>query len=133
MTFGFSRIFWATLITCGVLSAQAQGLRLPGAAATATTDGASTQRASDYIVAIVNTEPITNQQVRQEMQRMGLQLTQQQVPVPPADVLAHLQVRHEAHDWVAPQFSERELARLKAADARKKSAKKAAKKSTKKP
>jgi uncharacterized protein YfaS (alpha-2-macroglobulin family) len=36
--------------------------------------------------------------------------------VRPADVLAHLRVHHEAHDWEAPEFSERELARLKAAD-----------------
>lgn len=88
MTFGFSRIFWASLIACTVISAQAQGLRLPGAAAAATTDDAGAQRASDYIVAIVNTEPITNQQVRQEMQRLGQQLTQQQVPVPPVGALA---------------------------------------------
>jgi peptidyl-prolyl cis-trans isomerase SurA len=88
MTFGFSRIFWATLACCSVLAAQAQGLRLPGAPVAPTVDGASTQRASDYIVAIVNTEPITNQQVRQEMQRIGQQLTQQQVPVPSPGVLA---------------------------------------------
>jgi len=88
MTFGFSRIFLTMLISCSVLSVQAQGLRLPGAPVTAKVEGASAQRASDYIVAIVNTEPVTNQQVRQEMQRMGQQLTQQQVPVPSAGVLA---------------------------------------------
>lgn len=32
------------------------------------------------------------------------------------DVLAHLQVRHAAHKWDPPQFSERELARLKTGD-----------------
>lgn len=32
------------------------------------------------------------------------------------DVLAHLEVRHAAHTWDPPQFSERELARLKTGD-----------------
>lgn len=36
--------------------------------------------------------------------------------VRPADVLAHLQVRYEAHTWTPPEFSARELARLKAGD-----------------
>jgi uncharacterized protein YfaS (alpha-2-macroglobulin family) len=36
--------------------------------------------------------------------------------VRPADVLAHLQVRYDAHDWEAPEFSAREWARLKAGD-----------------
>lgn len=105
MTFGFSRIFLAMLISSGVLSAQAQSLRLPGAPATATVAGASAQRASDYIVAIVNTEPITNQQVRQEMQRIGQQLTQQQVPVPSADVLAQQALERLIIDRSQIQFA----------------------------
>jgi hypothetical protein len=36
--------------------------------------------------------------------------------VRPTDVLAHLQVRHEAHEWNPPVFSERELARLRSGD-----------------
>jgi len=36
--------------------------------------------------------------------------------VRPTDVLTHLQVRHEAHDWEPPTFSERELARLRTGD-----------------
>lgn len=88
MTFGFSRLFWASLIGCSMLSAQAQGIRLPGAPGPAVAGASSAQRASDYIVAIVNSEPITNQQVRQEMQRMAQQLTQQQAPMPTPAVLA---------------------------------------------
>ncbi|MEO7938773.1 MAG: peptidylprolyl isomerase [Burkholderiaceae bacterium] len=58
-------------------------------AGTAATGSASAQQnASDYIVAIVNSEPITNQQVRQEMQRMAQVLAQQQQPMPTPAVLA---------------------------------------------
>lgn len=89
MTFGLSRIFWSSLVGCCVLTAQAQGIGL-AAPTTGSVVGAaaSAQRASDYIVAIVNSEPITNQQVRQEMQRMAQQLAQQQQPVPTPAVMA---------------------------------------------
>jgi uncharacterized protein YfaS (alpha-2-macroglobulin family) len=36
--------------------------------------------------------------------------------VRPADVVAHLTARHEPHEWEAPEYSERELERLKAGD-----------------
>jgi len=36
--------------------------------------------------------------------------------VRPTDVLAHLQVRYEAHDWEPPAYTDRELARLKTGD-----------------
>lgn len=88
MIFGLSRLFWASLIGCSVLSAQAQGIRLPGTPGAAVAGASSAQRASDYIVAIVNTEPITNQQVRQEMQRVAQQLAQQQATMPSPAVLA---------------------------------------------
>ena len=88
MTLRLSRIFWAALLGCGMLSAQAQGIRLPGNAGTVTSPGSGAQRASDYIVAIVNTEPITNLQVRQEMQRLGQELAQRQEAVPSTAELA---------------------------------------------
>lgn len=88
MTFRFSRIFWSCIVGCGVLSAQAQGIRLPGTAGGATSSVAGAQRASDYIVAIVNSEPITNLQVRQEMQRLGQELSQRQELMPSPDLLA---------------------------------------------
>lgn len=89
MTFRLSRIFWACLFGSSVLSAQAQGIRLPGTTGTAGTGASAVvQRASDYIVAIVNTEPITNLQVRQEAQRMAQELAQLQQPVPaPAELM----------------------------------------------
>jgi peptidyl-prolyl cis-trans isomerase SurA len=40
------------------------------------------QRAADYIVAVVNSDPITNHQVRQETQRLARQLAQSQQPLP---------------------------------------------------
>lgn len=90
MTFRPSHIFWTCLLACSVQSTLAQGIRMPGAAgaAGAAASVAGAQRASDYIVAIVNTEPITNQQVRQEMQRLVQELAQRQQPVPSDAVLA---------------------------------------------
>ena len=43
---------------------------------------AGVQRSADYIVAIVNSDPITNHQVRQETQRLARQLAQSQQALP---------------------------------------------------
>ena len=59
------------------LAVSAQTLRVPVVPAPATGAG-STQQSSDYIVALVNSEPITNQQVRLELQRVMTQLAQAQ-------------------------------------------------------
>ena len=59
------------------LAVSAQTLRVPGTPAPATGSG-STQQSSDYIVALVNSEPITNLQVRLELQRVMTQLAQAQ-------------------------------------------------------
>lgn len=88
MTNRLLRVSMAGLIAGAVLTLHAQGLRLPGAGATAATAAVAQQRASDYIVAVVNSEPITNLQVRQEVQRLGQQLTQQQQPIPAPQQLA---------------------------------------------
>jgi peptidyl-prolyl cis-trans isomerase SurA len=45
-------------------------------------------RPADYIVAVVNSEPITNNEVRQRLLRAEQQLTQQGAPLPPRDELA---------------------------------------------
>ena len=73
------------------MAAQAQSLRpstqlrpLPGAALAMT----SGQRPADYIVAIVNSEPVTNSEVRLRMVRIEQQLTQQGAALPPRDELA---------------------------------------------
>ncbi|MEO7938469.1 MAG: peptidylprolyl isomerase [Burkholderiaceae bacterium] len=96
----------ATLLVFGTLPAQAQGLRLPGGSAPATVDApASSQRASDYIVAVVNSEPITNLQVRQEMQRMGQFLSQQQQPIPSPELLAEQALERLISDRTQIQFA----------------------------
>lgn len=75
----------ASLVACTAISAGAQGLRLqgvPSSAANGAAAASSSQRSADYIVAIVNTEPITNLQLRLEMQRRARQLAQAQQPIP---------------------------------------------------
>ncbi|MBT9467452.1 peptidylprolyl isomerase [Hydrogenophaga sp.] len=78
----------SSLFGASVVHAQAlrpsSGLRAPAAP----TPSASTSRTADFIVALVNSEPVTNNEVRQRMVRMEQQLTQQSAPVPPRDQLA---------------------------------------------
>ncbi len=50
----------------------------------------SAQRPADYIVAVVNSEPITNNEVRTRMLRFERQLVQQGAAVPPRGELARL-------------------------------------------
>jgi len=50
--------------------------------------GDNTRRSADYIVAVVNSVPITNHQVRQETQRIARQLALAQQPVPEKAELA---------------------------------------------
>lgn len=77
----------AALMLVAHPSTHAQGLRLtesptlkaPGAAA------ATTQ--ADFIVAVVNSEPITNNELRREIQRVQEQLAQQRRPQPDVRVL----------------------------------------------
>ena len=67
------------------LPAAAQGLRItPGAGAGRTAPRAvdNTPRSADYIVAVVNAEPITNNEVRSRMVRFEQQLAQQGQRVP---------------------------------------------------
>jgi peptidyl-prolyl cis-trans isomerase SurA len=66
------------------LPASAQGRRLPPAAGRpAARAPDATPRTADYIVAVVNSEPITNHEVRQRMARLEAQLAQQGQRVPP--------------------------------------------------
>ncbi len=92
MIYRASSLFLASLIACTAIPLGAQGLRIPTAPAATTAGGTSTpgaaQRSADYIVAIVNTEPITNQQVRLETQRVARQLSEAKRPVPDAGDLA---------------------------------------------
>jgi peptidyl-prolyl cis-trans isomerase SurA len=70
--------------------AAAQGLRIapPSGARPAARSGERAPRSADYIVAIVNSEPITNNEVRVRMSRIEQQLAQQGQPVPPPDEFA---------------------------------------------
>lgn len=65
----------ASFALLATLTSQAQGLRLSPNPATSPTAG--TQQAVDYIVAVVNAEPITNSEVQRELQRVAQASTQQ--------------------------------------------------------
>jgi peptidyl-prolyl cis-trans isomerase SurA len=68
----------------GPLAAHAQGLR--SAAPPTPPRADATPQPADYIVAVVNTEPITNNDVRTRMARFQQQLAEQgQQPPPPAE------------------------------------------------
>ncbi|MDO9361246.1 MAG: peptidylprolyl isomerase [Polaromonas sp.] len=76
--------------------AQAQTLRLPGQArppalgALGLGAGVAAQQPADYIVAIVNSEPVTNNEVRTRMLRTEQQMRQQGAQVPPRAEFARL-------------------------------------------
>lgn len=93
MTHRLMALTVASLAILATLTSQAQGLRpsaaAGGAAATAPTrvqPGVQVQ--ADYIVAVVNSEPITNNEVRGELQRVTQQLAQQRRPQPDSKELA---------------------------------------------
>lgn len=84
-----------TLVAMACLPAWSQGLRSPGAPATSSAlvpPAATVQvpgtRAADFIVAVVNAEPITNLQVSAEVERIRRQLTAQRQQLPEAGELA---------------------------------------------
>ena len=73
------------------MASQAQGLRVsPSIGASRANQPAppSGPRQADYIVAVVNSEPITNNEVRARMVRVEQQLAQQGGALPPRDLLA---------------------------------------------
>lgn len=70
-------------------AARAQGLRVSPQLGTApATARESGPRAADFIVAVVNSEPITNNEVRSRMIRFEQQLAQQGAALPPRPELA---------------------------------------------
>lgn len=109
MNSAFLRPALAIFLAIGSLSSQGQSLRLPGGASAVAPGVAGTsagvQRASDYIVAVVNSEPITNLQVRQEMQRLAQFLAQQQQQMPPTDVLAEQALSRLINDRTQIQYA----------------------------
>ena len=68
------------------MQVQAQGLRLkPGAGAVATSNEPAT---ADFIVAVVNSEPVTNTEVQREVRRIQQQMAAQQRPLPDSQRLS---------------------------------------------
>ena len=89
-TFAMGLVCLATFAAVGV---QAQGLRLSGASAASSLskalDGsARAVRSADYIVAVVNSEPVTNTEVRERMARVAQSIAGQGGQLPPENVLA---------------------------------------------
>jgi peptidyl-prolyl cis-trans isomerase SurA len=86
-------LLWAACVLQALalqMPAAAQGFRItpplgPGPAARS---GERAPRAADYIVAVVNSEPITNNEVRLRMSRIEQQLAQQGRAAPPRDQFA---------------------------------------------
>ena len=74
------------LATC--LNGHAQGLRLATSPVLTPDKAATPQMQADFIVAVVNSEPITNTQVSREIQRILQQLAIQRRPQPDVKVLA---------------------------------------------
>ncbi|MBC7434989.1 MAG: peptidylprolyl isomerase [Bdellovibrionales bacterium] len=81
----------AGLLAATAIDAQAQSLRVSPQMGSGLGPGArpaDTQRSADYIVAVVNSEPITNNEVRTRLIRAEQQMAQQGAPMPPRDELA---------------------------------------------
>ncbi len=91
MTYRLLTLSVTSLALWAALPLQAQGLRpstgaTPPASALALTP--QVQRSADFIVAVVNAEPITNHEVQREVQRVSQQLAQQRRPAPDPRLLA---------------------------------------------
>ena len=76
----------ASLSLLVTLPVSAQGLRPASGAAVSTQPVVARQ--ADYIVAVVNSEPITNSEVQRELQRLTQQIAQQRRPAPDSKDLA---------------------------------------------
>jgi len=66
----------------------AQGLRVPRSSASPEIPVETGPRAADFIVAVVNSEPITNNEVRSRMARFEQELQQAGQPIPPQPIFA---------------------------------------------
>lgn len=101
----------ASLTLLVTLSAQAQGLRPSeriGAGAPAALSPAApanATRSADFIVAVVNSEPITNNEVRREIQRALQQLAQQGRPQTDNPALARQVLERLINDRIQLQMA----------------------------
>ena len=84
----------AALVVCALPTAQAQspGLRVSPQlrAAQAPAAGARTNQPADFIVAVVNSEPITNSELRTKLIRTEQQMVQQGAPMPARNEMVRL-------------------------------------------
>ncbi len=96
----------AILTSLGPLSAQAQGLK-PLQTQTLTSPKVGTDRPqqADFIVAIVNSEPITNGEVRIEVARLAQQLAQARRPQPSASELTRVVLERMISDKAQVQLA----------------------------
>ena len=99
--------FFATLfVTLAPLTAQAQGFK-PLQAQTLTTPRVAGDRPqqADFIVAIVNSEPITNSEVRLEAARLAQQLAQARRPQPSASEITRVVLERMIGDKAQVQLA----------------------------
>lgn len=87
MMFRFKLLTLAALALTVNLPTQAQGLHLAASPLAAAPGAQSAVKQADFIVAVVNSEPITNTEVRRDVARMQAQLAQQRRPQPDLRVL----------------------------------------------
>lgn len=78
----------ASSLLWGLGNSYAQSLRATPSLSGARTGSDNSQRSADYIVAIVNSEPITNNEVRTRVLRFEQQLSQRGGAMPPRDEVA---------------------------------------------
>lgn len=88
MTYRLNTLALAALMFVAGAPVQAQGLRLQNDPERATIMPVKPQVQADFIVAVVNSEPITGADVRREMNRVIQQLAQQNRPRPDIRTLA---------------------------------------------
>jgi peptidyl-prolyl cis-trans isomerase SurA len=80
---GAAPVLWLVAALALAAPAHAQGARAGG-----TEVNAGAARTADFIVALVNSEPITNNEVRQRMASIRQQLSQQGAALPPPEEMA---------------------------------------------
>lgn len=88
MKYRLKTLSLAIAMLAASLSGHAQGLHLAATPALTPNQTATPTTQADFIVAVVNSEPITNTQVSREIQRVLQQLTQQRRAQPDVRVLA---------------------------------------------
>ncbi|BCO25301.1 chaperone SurA [Rhodoferax lithotrophicus] len=88
MKYRLKTLSLAIAMLAASLSGHAQGLHLAATPALTPNQTATATTQADFIVAVVNSEPITNTQVSREIQRVLQQLTQQRRAQPDVRVLA---------------------------------------------